>query len=368
MRRGTIFIILFLIIAAVVVGASQFLRSLPATEVTIAVSPLAERWVRAAAESFNATNPLVNSTQPIQIRIEVIDDPLVWQDGTRPWTAQSHPDGWLPALSASVNYAVEARLPIAQVQPTTARTLLVWGIFNSRATAAGANVAPLDWEQVQSVAATGRWDQLPGGQASWGFVKLVFGDPARSAGGLGVLVSGAAAHADDADVSANALLNSEFQAWMRPVLDSVPNFNTIGADPAAALTRGPSAGEIALLPESQWLTNLSGIANREAMTFSYPAYTLTFDFPLTQWTDTTTTDAERQGVRLFGDWLLSNAQQQAAFTYGLRPVELLVDTQATLFTAGVGAGIQINPPATQAITLPDRNTLLRLLSWVGSVR
>jgi hypothetical protein len=368
MRRGSIFIILFLIIAAVIVGASQFLRSQPATEVTIAVSPLAERWTRAAAESFNATNPLVNGTQPIQIRIEVIDDPLVWQDGTRPWTAQSHPDGWIPALSTSVAHAVEARQPVAQVQPTTARTLLVWGIFSSRANAAGANVAPLDWGQVQSVAATGRWDQLPGGQTSWGFVKLVFGDPARSAGGLAVLVSGAAAHADMTAINANALLNSEFQAWMRPVLESVPNFNTLGADPASSLTRGPSAGEIALLPESQWLTNLSGIANREAVMFSYPAYTLTFDFPLAQWTDSTTTDAERQGVRLFGNWLLTNAQQQAALTYGLRPLELLVDTQATLFTAGISAGIEINPDLTQTITLPDRNTLLRLLSWVGTVR
>jgi hypothetical protein len=368
MRRGSIFIILFLIIAAAIVGASQFLRSQPSTVVTIAVSPLAERWVRASAESFNATNPLVNGTQPIQIYIEVIDDPLVWQDGTRPWTTQSHPDGWLPALSASLNYAIQARLPIAQVQPTTVRTLLVWGIFSSRASAAGANAAPLDWDQVQSVAATGRWDALPGGQASWGFVKLVFGDPARSAGGLSVLVSGAAAHANMTDVTSDALLNSDFQTWMRPVLDSVPNFNTIGADPAAALTRGPSAGEIALLPESQWLTNLSGIANREAVIFSYPAYTVMFDFPLAEWTDATTTDAERQGVRLFADWLLANAQQQAALTYGLRPIELLVDTQATLFTAGISAGIQINPPAAPTITLPDRNTMLRLLSWVGSVR
>ncbi len=67
-QRGTIFIVLFLLIAAGIIGASRFLGSQPATEYTLAVDPLAQGWAEAAVSAFNASQPTVN-THRIQFRV-----------------------------------------------------------------------------------------------------------------------------------------------------------------------------------------------------------------------------------------------------------------------------------------------------------
>jgi hypothetical protein len=368
MRRGSIFVIIFALIALVVVGASQFLRAQPPQEITVAVSPLAEVWARAAAERFNATRPLVNGTQPIVIRIQAIDDPLVWQDSTRTWNAQTHPDAWIPALTESVAYAVEARLPFELLTPSVAQTPLVWGIFASRAAAANPTDNPLDWAQAQTTAAAESWSALAGGQANWGFVKFLFGAPDRTSSGLGVLLSGAAAFYDNPQLVADTLTAMEFRNWLLPVLASVPNFNTVGADPAATLTRGPSAGEIALLPESQWLVNLSGIVGREAVQLSYPRYAVVYRFPVAVWNDAETTPTVRAAAQLFADHLLTPEAQSAALSFGLRPVMTAVSEDAALFTAGVPYGTQLSVDFTQSIQLPPREAILRLLAWVNTAR
>lgn len=367
MRRGSIFVILFALVALVIIGASQFLRTQPAAQITIAVSPLAEAWVRAAAASFNASAPLANGTQRIEVSIQSIDDPVVWQDGTRPWSSTAHPDAWIPALAQSVQYAVDARLPIELVTPSVAQTPLVWGIFQSRAEVALTDAATLDWARVQEIAAAERWDAI-GGQETWQFVKLIFGAPERSAGGLGAVLSGAAAFADTPAPTADDVSAAAFRTWMQPVLDSVPNFNTLGTDPAAVLTRGASAGEIALLPESQWLNNLNGIVAREPILLSYPQYMLVYQFPVAIWNDTQTTDVQRQGLRLFADWLLATAQQTGAQGYGLRPASQPLGVDAALFTAAAPYGIVNNLDVTQTIQPPPREAIVRMLGWASSAR
>jgi hypothetical protein len=365
MRRGSIFVILFALVALLIIGASQFLRTQPAAVITVAVSPLAEAWVRAAAASFNAASPLANGTQRVEISVQSMDDPVVWQDGTRPWSSTTHPDAWIPALAESVQYAADVRLPFEVVAPSVAQTPLVWGIFSSRAEVALTDASGLDWARVQEIAAAERWDAV-GGQEAWQFVKIIFGAPERSAGGLGAVLSGAAAFAGDPALTVDAVNAQPFRTWMQPVLASVPNFNTLGNDPAAVLTRGASAGEIALLPESQWLTNLNGIVAREPILFSYPQYTLMYQFPLALWNDAQTTDVQRQGARLFADYLLAAAQQTGAQAYGLRPASLLLSADAALFNAGAQYGIVATPDLTNTIQMPPRDAIVRLLGWANS--
>jgi hypothetical protein len=367
MRRGSIFVILFVLVAIGVVAASQFLRSQPPLEVRIAVSPLAEAWARAAADRFNATTPLVNGTQPVAIRIQVQDEVAVWRASPPLWSNAQHPTGWMPAMSASLDYAREARLPYQAVASSTAQTLLVWGTFESRAAVESAGTA-LDWAQAQAIAAAERWDALPGGRADWGFVKFAFSAPENAIGGVGVLLSGAGSYAQSAALTPDTVTNQGLRDWLLPVLASVPNFNTLGQDPAAALTRGPSVGEIALLPESQWLTNLSGIRARESIRLSYPAYPFVFDFPLAVWSDSTTPAAERQAVELFAQWLLQPAQQTDALRYGLRPASGAIVIASGLFSADIDAGINLAPDLTQRIQPPNRDAVLRLLAWANNTR
>jgi len=364
MKRGSVFVILFVLVAAIIIAASQFLRSQPPLEITFAVSPLAEDWVRASADAFNATNPLLGGGQRVAVHVQPVDDPAVWNDSTRAFSAQQHPHAWIPALAASVDYAVDARLPFVVIAPETAHTLLVWGIFESRAAVAEADSTSLDWQRVQQIADTESWAAL-GGEASWGFVKLIFSSPSTTAGGLGVLFSGAGAYFGTTDLTAASLSNTDFREWMQRVLDSVPNFNTIGADPAAALTRGPSTGEIALLPESQWLVNLSGISQREPVLFSYPAYTVLYRFPVALWDAPELTSIERDAVYRFADWLQTPTEQARATEFGLRPLDGVIGEDAALFAAGESYGITRTPDMTATITPPTRNEVLRMINWAG---
>jgi hypothetical protein len=366
MRRGSIFVILFAIIALGIVAASQFLRAQPPIEVRLAVSPLAEAWVRAAAESFNATQPLVN-TQPIAIRVQTQDEVPVWRASPPLWTSAQHPAAWMPALAESVGYAREARLPFEIITPSTAQTLLVWGIFQSRAAALPADTA-LDWATAQAIAAAERWDALPGGRSEWGFVKFAFSAPENAIGGIGVLLSGAGGYADSATLTSDLLVSQPFRDWLQPVLASVPNFNTLGQDPAAALTRGASVGEIALLPESQWLTSLGGISAREPVVLSYPQHPLIYEFPLALWSDTSTTATERAAIEQFAAWLMQPAQQANTARFGLRPASGIINAEAALFASAGSAGIQLAPEIAQRIQPPNRDAILRLLAWAASAR
>ncbi len=366
MRRGTIFVLLFGLAAALVIGISQFLRALPPLTITAAVHPLAEGWLRAAVGSFNDANVLINGSERIVVQLQTIDDVSVWR-GSAPFSAQSHPTLWIPALDASIGYAVELRLPFERIAPSIAQTPLVWGAFERYAAAARGAAPQLDWPQVQAAASAQNWASIVGGDPAWGFVDLVFSPP-TSALGLAALLSGAAAFQDRGDVSPNTLSGEDFRAWLRPVLASIPNFNTVGGDPAAVLARGPAAGEIALAAESQWLLNLSGIVSRQPFVLSYPAHPLIFTFPAALWSDSQTTDSEREAARRFAEWLLLPSQQAAAAQYGLRPALGPVAADAPLFAAAAAYGFQAQPAITSAVEPPTRDAILRLLSWIDTIR
>src|SRR5690606_32434742 len=141
----------------------------------------------------------------------------------------------------------------------------------------------------------------------------------------------------------------EFQSAFGPVIDTVPSFQTLGNDPAAAMARGPSAAEVALLPESQWLLNLDGLVSRELLRLNYPAYQVMLDFPLARWHSAETTSDEQAAVNALNEFLLSEAQQTKAMEYGLRPANSEPTMANALFAAGEAYGILYQPDYGQAV-------------------
>lgn len=370
MKRETILVLVFLVVVASVIGVSQFLRAQPPVEIEVVVSPLAADWVSAAAEDLNATQPLANGTQRFRINVVPLDDLEVWQDtGDANWRSNDRPSAWMPATGVSVDYARERQLPLEAVAPSLAQTPLIWGGFGSRVTVItldGSNA--LDWSTVSVVVEQESWSEFPGGQDSWGFVKLAIPEPTHLASGYAVLVAGGADFGDTTTPT-DVLSSNSYRDWMTGFIRSVPSASTIGNDPAATMaSRGPSAGEIALLPESQWLKSLDGLLRNEDVAFSYPDYQFVFDFPLVRWDDTSVSDAERSGVEIFAEWLLDAEQQTAALDYGLRPVSDEVTGAGELFTAGQPFGINPTWRPSQVITPPPRNEAVRLLGWFDSVR
>ncbi len=362
MRRGTIVLIVFILVVVGVIGFSQFLRNQPPLKVKIMVDALAADWVSEAAARLNATKPLANNTRPVEFEVSVISEMDVWR-GNVDWTSEDHPDGWIPSSALSIDYAQNANVPVETVTPSVARTVLVWGGYASRvAVMTEGDTLPLDWGTVSTIAEAEAWENL-GGETSWRFFKLGFSLPDRTMSGLGVLFTGAAHFNESPDLTGGATRGTALYQWLQPIIDSVPNFQTLGGDAAQAMTRGPSTVEIALLPESQWLDNLSAMTANEAIELQYPAYQFVLDFPLARWNGPQTTDEQRAAVTLFGNWLISEAEQSQAIAKGLRPAHGEPPATAALFKNAAVYGIQLAPNYGQIVEPPERNEAQGLVQW-----
>lgn len=362
MRRTTLVVILFIIVVAIVVGVSQFLQNQPPVELTVVINPLAESWLRESITRFNDSQPVVNATQRVRFTISVMDDLAIWQ-GTAGYTPENHPAAWIPTSSTSVSYADRYEI----VRPSLARTPLIWGGYASRVNVASAATdGSFDWATVQNAASEQRWDALPNGQASWGFVNLAFARPDVTMSGLGALWMGAASYHDNGDISGAATRDTTFRAWMQPVIESVPNFQTLGSDPAASVARGPATAAMALLPENLWLNNLRGLTDDEAFTFSYPAYQFMLDFPLAGWQGQTT-EIEQLAVQALGDWLSQPEQQSRAIASGLRPAQGEPAETATLFAAAGPSGILLEPDYGTPVVAPSRTDAAGLIQWFSNI-
>jgi hypothetical protein len=363
MKRGTIFLVLFVVVAAGIIGLSQFLNAQPPFEVTIAVDPLAQSWLQEAINALNTNSPTVN-TRRVQFKLSVIDDLAVWQ-GDREWTPEQHPAAWVAASGLSVTYAAESGLPLETLTESLARTPLVWGGYVSRERLLTTDgTLPLDWSLVAAAAAKESWVQL-GGQSDWGFVKLGFGQPSRKIGGLAAMLTAAASFNDSPSLAANSLNQQPFRNWLLPVIKSV-NFNTLGADPAAAMARGPSVVELGMFPEAQWLLSLNGIRSREDVRLSYPAYQFVLDFPLARWRDANTSADQLAAIETLRAWLESPDQQARLTAYGLRPASAEPTEEDALFSGGAQNGVLLTPDYGQAVQVPLRNDAQGLIQWITS--
>lgn len=364
MKRGTIFLILFVIAAAVIVGIGLFLQNQPPLEITIAVDPLAADWAREAATAFNDSNTRVsNGTRRVRVNISTVSDLDVWRSGGSAvaWSPTNHPAGWLAATTLSTDYA---NYPFEIVTPSTARTLLIWAGFSSRVQALTNNGAtPFDWDRVVEAAEIGEWAAL-GGSAAWQFVRLAIPQPTNTIQGTAVLFSSAAAYNNTPVLDSNSVRGSYYD-WMTPFVDRLQRFT---GDVVAFMTRGPGTVAIGIAPESLWLTNLTGLERNEPMIFAYPEYTFVFDFPLSAWQDTETAPEQREAVVAFGNWLVQPAQQNSAMRYGLRPANANPTAADQPFSQGQQYGILLDPPLAQVIDPPSLNDTQGLLAWYERTR
>lgn len=361
MKRGTIILLIFVVIAVGIVAATQFLQRRPPLQITVAVSPLAEGWVRAAADTFNANTPIVNANRRVAVMVTTVEDVDVWNGNTADWADGPLEDGgrpsvWIPASGLSAEYVnSDSRLMFTEAAPSVARTYLVWGGFADRVrNLTDAAQFGFGWQAVQRTALAA--------EASGDYIDLAFASPAETMPGLAVLLSGAAAYHETPTLDSSQLGDGDFREWLIPVIQSVPNFNTLGADPARAIAqRGQSVADAALLPESQWVQNVASINGEFVL--AYPEYPFVFDFPALRWDSATTTDDERAAGEMFVNFLLDNARQTLAADFGLRPADPAASISATTFTNAESYGLRLQPDATNAIAPPDRSTVLRLLTW-----
>lgn len=363
-RRSTIVVIIFGIIVAALVGYTQLIKSQPPLEITVAVDPLAEAWVRKAAEEFNKTGALVNNgTTRVQVNVTSTENDITVWTGKSNWTFDKHPLLWIPSSSAALQY-IPTNLPYKPLKASSARTPLVWGGFQSRVNALTKNdTLAFDWSAVNEALKAGTWAGT-GSTTLKGNINMAINQPGSSMGGVAALISGAASLANSTTLDRSMVSGSAYEAWINSLSDAYRNLRNTGGSPAQAMAGSGVTADFALLPESQWLLSLSALARKEAFVLNYPAYEFVLDFPVALWDDATTTDVQRQAASAFANYLTSTVGQQLALSYGLRPTAGEPDTTATLFSTAIPYGILLEPTFTQVVSIPGRNeaeTLLRAL-------
>lgn len=357
--RTTLLFLVFLLVIGVLFGLNYLVTRQTPEVITVAVDPLAEDWVRAAADAYNASNPIINNTTRVRVEVTAINDLDVFQNDSG-WSSSNHPAAWIASSSLSVEYA---SLPLEVVADSVARTPLVWGGFGSRvALMTQDGGRPFEWQAVQDTVSAQTWSALG---ASGGNINMAMEWPTGSMAGIGVLLS-AAANEDGTDLITREIAQDlAIASWFEGFQYSISTFENPGGDPAQVMAaQGTAKADFGLLPESQWLVNLDGLTRTEGFVFAYPGYQFMLDFPLMRWDDAQVTELETAAVQSFADYLLSAEGQALAIENGLRPAQNEPTESAALFAAGEAYGIEYQPDYQLAVSPESRaviDALLRLL-------
>lgn len=410
MKRTRIIFISIIAAAVIIVAASLLLtRGNSSTdtgftldhqaEVTIRVVTAlpVEPWVRSAAERFNAADNSVDGTH-VTVDIVALDGLTAlgrWDRNdygalpidTRPEDLSEaeqaaladFPTAWIPDsryLVELANAAYKERLGRDvfltdgeyRARPI-AISLFTWGVYESRGKVLEDHFGTVDWGTIHDAAtAKGGWPEL-GGDPSWGYFKLVVPNPSKNVGGLAAMIAMAGEYYDRTDISVEDITNPDFQAWLTETMGAVTDISGGSAYTAEDFALfGYSVGDGGQLLESDLLQNMQGIVTRweDPLRIYYPDYVTWFDFPFTVWVGPETSALQKNAALAFQRYLLSEAEQQAALVYGLRPANPNVPVDATeesLFVQWQDRGVQAVVPRTSAMRNPDREVLLTLLRW-----
>lgn len=368
-------------------------------EVTIRVLTAlpVEPWVRSAAERYNAASNTVDGAE-VTVEIVALDGltalgrwdrndygalpadvrPDELSDAERAELAD-FPTAWIPDsryLVELANAAYKERLGRDvfltdgeyRARPI-AISLFTWGVYESRGEVLEEHFGEVDWSTIHDAAiARGGWPEL-GGDASWGYFKLVVPNPSKNVGGLAAMIAMAGEYYDRPDITVEDITNPEFQAWLTETMGAVTDISGGSAYTAEDFALfGYSVGDGGQLLESDLLQNMQGIVTRweDPLRIYYPDYVTWFDFPFTVWVGPETSAIEKNAALDFQRYLLSDDEQMAALAYGLRPANPNVPVDATedsLFVQWQDRGVQPVVPRTSAMRNPDRDVLLTLLRW-----
>ncbi len=379
-------------------GADEFSVERPdAIRVRVLTALPVEPWVRAAAEDFNSSAPKLDGV-PIQVDVTAVDGLSAlarWDRNTygalpagadiRNLTAnqeaalESFPTAWIPDsryLVELANASYKERLGRDvfltdgqyRARPI-AISLFTWGIYESRAEVLEEQFDDISWRTIHDAAvARGGWPEL-GGEASWGYFKLVVPNPNKNAGGLAAMIAAAGEYYGQTDIGVSDVTDPEFQSWLGELMGAVTDVSSASAYTAEDFALfGYSVGDGGQLLESDLLQNMQGILTRweDPLVLYYPDYVTWFDFPFTVWMGPETTALEKNAALAFQGFLLSEEQQELALAYGLRPANPEVPVTAhseSLFVQWEDQGVQPVVPRADAMRNPDRDVLLALLRW-----
>lgn len=385
MNRTRVIFFAVVLLALAIVGVSVVIQQLSGSIPNPTAQPLQVRvvsalpiepWVQEAAQKFNAEKRSLDG-RTIVVTVTPMDSVTAmgkWDRGE----FNPIPTVWIPDsryLVDLVNATYSEKLGRDvfltdgeyRARPL-ATSLFSWGIYKSRADKLKAKFNTIDWKSIHDAAiAKGGWPEL-GGQAAWGYFKLIVPNPHKNAAGLLAMVAAAGEYYDKTTITTEDVTNPKFQVWLKELMGSVTDFSSLSAYSVEDLALfGYSVGDGGQLLESDLLVNMGGIQTRWAdpLVIEYPKYLTWFDFPFTIWMGPETSAAEKNAALQFEKYLLTAPVQSEAIKRGLRPAntEVSISGSDTLFAKWKDQGALVVVPRTTRMRPPDRETLRALLRW-----
>ncbi|MFP4321312.1 MAG: substrate-binding domain-containing protein [Anaerolineales bacterium] len=330
----------------------------PPLTLEVAVNPLLADWADEAARAYNASNPIVEN-RPVRVQITEQDSLDVWTTGAGVWSAQRHPDAWIPEAGYALAFANDFNLEFDIVQPSLAQTPMIWGGYESRTDVIVRSYDEFSSQTVQQAAAAELWSDL-GGAPQWRFIKLAFSNPNRLESGLAALLTLLNDYAATRDPGDDAATDSDFREWLMPIIRAVTDFNN--PNPATIMaTTGTSQIEIALLPEAQWLTTVEELTRAEPVAMFYPTYGVHLDFPFAVWAGDNAQPGARAAAEDFAAYLLGDGPKNDLGQAGFRPTNG-VDLLSYAPFSAAAAQIRTTLPEDD-YSPPSRQAILSLLRW-----
>ena len=411
MKRTRVFFVAVLSAAALLVVGTLVWRTLggdpagpvlnasrgEAVRIQVITAPPAAPWVQAAADAFNAEGE--NAGDGV-IAVEIV--PMDGLAALGKWerddfaalpagadrddlsseefhTIETYPTAWIADSRFLVDYANESIrdrlgrdvfLSDGQYRVRLlAETVLTWGLFRDRGAPLLENLGPISWSTVHKAASapTG-WREL-GGDPAWGHFKFAVAGPGESVSGFAATVSAAGAYFEANRVSTEEVTDQAFRRWLGEAMEAAAN---VSGDRRSAAENvalfGFAAGDGGQFLESELLRNMEGIQTRwqEPMIFHYPKVTVRLEYPFAIWAGGETSAAEKNAALAFQRFLLSEAQQRRALSFGLRPSDPGVSVSATedsLFVRWQRLGVREEIPKASEMQPPERELVTAILRW-----
>lgn len=343
---------------------------------TIVYSTEKQQWLEAAVAAFETSGITANGA-PIEIELRglgsreamqsLVDGSLkpdVWSPASDLWVTLINED-WQQRTGQPLIAASGADAPRLLV--LTPLVLVAW---QQRAVALS-NSGQTIWRNLHSaITAPDGWGAK--GHPEWGVVKWGHTLPTSSNSGLqALLLLAYDYHGKSSGLSVADVQNPEFERWLTEIEQGASFSDSSGTLMNDMVAFGPSKFDVVATYENLALEQMANARNRwnDDLTLIYPPANLWSNHPYAILDAEWVTPAKRAAARQFGDFLLSQGQQEHAVQLGLRPVlaNVPLDSAGSPFTRNATAGVKLDVPT--LVEVPKADVLNALLdAWTRATQ
>ena len=270
-------------------------------------------WLQTAVTQFNASQPTISSEKSVYAVVQGIES---GQQVTNLAGGGSQPALWIPDSPVWLNLAADQGITTYQNDcVSVAESPLVIGLWRSLAESLGWPGFPLGWLDIGSLAQDPTAYQYYSGGEYGDQLRLSHPHPGLSGAGAGTLLALVNAAQSSTSVSAEDIQTPIVQASVGAFESAVSSFaNSTASLSGNMRERGASYLGAAVMYENDVVYGNEGKI--------VPIYPLEGTFMATHpaCIDKNADSETQEAAELFRDYLLSDAGQETAVTFALRPV------------------------------------------------